>query len=131
MIQAADAFMRNDHKFAAFHTSVFHRNAKCPSNELQVCHKSKGEKKFPGLTLFSNENSTDEEYDSWNNFPVYFHIVSFRLRRMRQIEEVGVRAEILEKRLLLKMKHHFNPADNTSSCKTVMSEKAMSDATQK
>lgn len=54
MIQAADAFLKNDHEPAPLHGSVFYRHARVPLDELDICHAEQDEEKFHHSRCFLN-----------------------------------------------------------------------------
>lgn len=52
MIQAADAFFRNNHKPTPYHVNFIHRHAKAVLDKLHVGGLNKDWKKFPTFALF-------------------------------------------------------------------------------
>lgn len=52
---SADAFMKNNDKRAAFHSSTFRRHANALAVEFLVCHLQQEQRKFPTLVLLLDE----------------------------------------------------------------------------
>lgn len=51
MIQAADRFVKNDHKPALFHAIAFFRHARASLDKLDALHMEQDEESFPSFAL--------------------------------------------------------------------------------
>lgn len=52
MTQAADAFVKNDHKLAAFYASALYSQVKALLDEIRIHHMEQSELGFPTVALF-------------------------------------------------------------------------------
>lgn len=89
MIQAADPFLRTDHKLAPLHATVFSTMQRLSLINITFVKWSRLKRSSQHLQFFSNEDLADKEHHTHDNVPFHDHDASFRLRREGKIMDEG------------------------------------------
>lgn len=131
MIQAIDAFVRNDSKPATFRTSSFSRHARVLLNELHSYHVKPNHEQFPSFAPFFDTQIKQARIISYSITPLLIDTrCPFDLNERDKSEKCEMKTDMREKRLLLSAERYLSPVENASSNNRVMGGNEFKDIPQ-